>query len=317
MTLTMIIKGFLLLSCSCFVFAFFGYIRKYHIFESIYQKAKGQAEKYDEIKRKQIAEDLEKSHTSSTSNKKETKLLKLYKMIRWTGILESIPGFSEIGFLILIGIIDILIFFLILVAQGPIVAIFTSVAFLVCVWYILSLIAYNRKIRLESLLLQFTHDCASASKQYSSLIDIFGMIYPNTQNPLKSALKTCYMEAKQTGNNKLAIQRLKDKFDSVQFSFVLDNLETCNKATGNYYVAAEDIASIISIYCASHEQTRALLRNGKINTTIMFIISIIIIFLISLFLGNVKEVLLETALGNILLISLGLLYLYSLNMKTK
>ena len=317
MTLTTIIKLSMLLTSGCFIFALFGYFRKYHIFESFYQKLKGQAEKYDETKRKQIAEELEQSHTAFVTNKKQSKLLKLYRVIRWTGLLENIPGFSEIGFLILIGLVDIMIFGLFFLTQGFFVALFSAIAFFACVWYILSLIAYNRKIRLESLLLQFTHDCASASKQYSSLIDIFGVIYKNTQNPLKSALKTCYMEAKQTGNNKLAIQRLKDKFDSVQFAFVIDNLETCSKATGNYYAAAEDIVSVISIYCASHEQNRVLLRNGKVNTTVMFIISIIIIFLISLFLGNVKEVLLDTSLGNILLMSLGLLYLYSLNMKTK
>lgn len=94
-------------------------------------------------------------------------------------------------------------------------------------------------------------------------------------------------------------------------------MELCSSVTGDYYAVARDISDTISIYNTSHEKKVTLLRNAKLNITVMFIISAGILYALGQFLGNLSSVIFDTGVGNIMLISLLVIYLYGLNMKAE
>lgn len=314
---TLIFRLLLLMSCCFFVVSVLYYLKKYRIFKAIWVKFTGNAREYDRIRRTQMRAELEERSNSFSKKEKSSFITKLYTVISKTGIIEKVPGFSEFGFLISVCIATVILFGFMTYKKGLTVGIVSAVGFTLVVWYTLSLIAYNRKINLEKQLLQFTNACASASLQYSNIIDIFGAIYEQFSAPLKEGLEACYVEAKQTNNKELAIEHLKERYDSVQFSFVIDNLELCSSMTGDYYSVSQDITEPLSIYNTSHEKKRVLLRNAKINITAMFVIAFGILYALSMFLGNLTETLFNTTIGNISLIGLILLYFYGLNMKAE
>lgn len=314
---TLCVRIGMILSVGVFAFSIFAYIHEYKLVEALFSKLSGNAREYDRIRRKQMKAELEASKDVFAKPKKKSFMTGIYALIKQTGIMEKIPGFSESTFLTLSVLASLIIFVWMSFLRGIIVGFVSTGAFLVVLWYCLSLIAYNRRIKLEEQLLQFVNACATSSMQYASLIDIFGNIYDQFRSPLREALEYCYTEAKQTNNKEMAIEHLKDRFDSVQFAFVIDNLELCSKNTGDYYSASRDIAETISIYMTSHEKKKTSLRNAKVLITAMFAFGIAIVFALSLFLDNLAETLLGTSIGNIAIIALILLYFYGLNMKAE
>lgn len=311
----LVFRILLLISCCLFVLSVFLYLKKYKILQAFYVKLTGNAREYDRIRRTQMKAELQEKRSSFTKKKKGSLISSVYALIKNTGIVEKVPGFSESGFIILVLLLALLVFFCTWLRKGFVVGCVSGAAVLLIVWYSLSLAAYSRKVRLERQLLQFTNACASASMQYANVIDIFGFIYEQFSAPLKEGLEACYVEAKQTNNKEMALYHLKEKYDSSQFAFVIDNLELCSSATGDYYTVARDIAETVSIYSASHERKRVTLRNAKINITAMFVIGIGILYSLSIFLGTLTDVIFNTTAGNISVIVLVLVYLYGLNMK--
>lgn len=294
------------------------YLKEYKVFSGIVAKIRGNTREYDRIRRQQLKQELEdRGQMIRGKDKKESLSLKLYRMIAMTGVTEKIPGFSESAFVAVMIVTDALISGVILWHRGIIVAAIVFGIYLIVMWYTLSLLTYNRRMKLESQLLQFINACTSASMQYSSIIDIFGAIYEQFQNPLRDALESCYVEAKQMSDKEAALKHLVEKFDSAQFAFVVENLELCSSVTGNYHEVARDISETVSIYINSHEKKRVTLRNAKINIFIMFVMSLIILYALSMFLGGLKDVLLNTFAGNMGLIALGLLLFYGMNMKAE
>lgn len=312
-----IFRVLLFISVCCFVGFTVQYLVKFKIFHVLFAKITGNARKYDRIRREQLKKELANRENAFAKEEKESFMSKLYAMIAKTGIVEKIPGFSEAGFLIIVSLILFVLFIVLTYYRGIIVGLAGTTAVSVAGWYCLSIIVYNRKMKLERQLLHFTNACASASMQYPNIIDIFGDIYEQFSEPLKDGLETCYVEAKQTSNKLLALKHLKDKYYSTDFSFIIDNLELCSANTGDYTAAARDIAEMVAIHNESYENKRVILRKTKIKLTILFVIGIGIMFALSLFLGNIKYVLFQTTLGNLAIIALILLYFYGINLKAE
>lgn len=314
---TLLFRIFMFASCGLLTYSALSYLKKYKIFSALFTKITGNAKAYDRIRRAQMRAELENKSACFTRQKKESLITKMYALISKTGVIEKIPGFSEAGFIVCVIAVDLCLFAWMTFSKGLVTGAVSATAFVIVVCYCLSLAAYNRKVKLERQLLQFTNACASASLQYSNIIDIFGTIYDQFSSPLKEGLEACYVEAKQTNNKELALRHLKEKYDSVQFSFVVDNMELCSLKTGNYYSVARDIAEPISIFNTSYEKKRVLLRNAKINITVMFCVAVGILAALSVFLENLKDTLFNTTFGNISIIAIILLYFYGLNIKTE
>lgn len=307
----------ILISCGVFSFFFVKYFVDYKIFQTLFAKISGNARAYDSMRRKQMRVEIESQKDVFVRKRKsKNPIIKFYNNIALSGITEKVPGFSEVGFAVVIFTFMLLILVVTSVKISLIAGLATAFVFAIIVFYSLSLLAYNRRINLEKQLLQFTNACASASMQYTNIIDIFGIIYEQFNSPLKEALERCYIEAKQTSNKELALKHLEDKFDSTQFNFVIDNMELCSAITGDYYSTARDVSNTIAIYSTSYEKKRALLRNAKANIIAMFAISMVILYLLSLFLGGIVDVIYSTTIGNLLALALILVFFYGLNMKT-
>lgn len=308
----------LLITSGFFIFNLVKYFYEYRIFASLIAKISGNLHEYDRIKRQQLKKDLEKEKNTFTREKQHIKpMQKIYELITATGITEKIPGFSESFFLVGIILITCSIFGIISYFRSINIGILFAGAFLLIVWYILDLIAYNRRMALEKQLLQFTNACATASIEYSNIIDIFGAIYDQFSAPLREGLESCYVEAKTINDRECAISHLQKRYNSPQFNFILDNLQLCSAVTGDYHAVARDIAETISIYSQSHEKKRILLRNAKINILMMFVASIGIFYSLSLFLDGLWDVLLKTTFGNVIGLALILILFYGMNLKTE
>ena len=318
---TFILKCALFLCVGTFSGCMISYIKNYHIIELVITKIKGDVLEYDRIRRQQMKKDITEDRSFlKTSNEKETKesfISKIYRRLEMTGITEKIPGFSELMFAILILIFAIIIFGALTIFSSIYTGIAGAAVFLIGTWYILGIIAYNRRMHVESQLLQFTNSCASASRQYSNIIDIIGSIYDQFTGSFRESLEACYVEAKTTNDSDTAFKHLTNKYDSAQFSMIIDNLIMCSSSTGDYYSTAIDLTKIITVYSSSHERKTVTLRNSKVNIVVMFVISAFIIYALSVFFDGAINMLIHTPLGNIILIAFVAVFVFGMSIKTE
>ena len=303
------------------------YVNKFKIFQLIAAKIKTDAFEYDRIRREQMKKDLRRRN-NFLQNEDSLKLdektsssssffLKIYDKIRMTGITTKIPGFSEILFIGTILFVTFLILFIASIVVSPIVGIGCAILFLFLVYYVISLIVYARRINVESQLLQFTNACASASRQYSNIVDIIGSIYDQFTGAFREALEACYVEAKALNDKEKAFENMKDKFDSTQLAFVIDNFDTCSSLTGDYYSVATDLSKTVAIFTTSRDKRAVTLRNAKIHISVMFGVALIIMYSLGTFFESGLSILTGTPIGILLIVALIGIFLFGLNIKAE
>lgn len=315
---TLVFRILTLISCAALIIFFGKYLIQYRVFEGFWAKLTGNMHEYDRIKRQQLKKDIAARENSFSKEKTKMSFIgKIYALITASGIIETVPGFSESAFLATLAALTLVIFTVVSFFRNAIIGLVFAAVFLLITWYTLDLIAYNRKMKLEKQLLQFTNACASASLQYSNIIDIFGAIYDQFESPLREGLEACYVEAKSDNDKEAAIKHLQEKYNSSQFNFVIDNLQLCSSVTGDYYSVSRDISETISIYSQSHEKKRTLLRNAKVNISLMFVVALGILYSLSIFVGGIWNILFNTTVGNIVGLGLIVVFFYGMNLKTE
>jgi len=306
-------------SCVAFGISVVRYLVQYKVFELLFAKIKGDIHKMDTIRRDQmkLAYERKISLIDQESGKSKPKLIQIiYHRISMSGITSVIPGFSELAFIVISVVVSVALGAGIGYLKGIFPGIVAGGGLIFIIWYLLSILSYKRKVSVEGQLLDFVNMVVLSSRQYSNLIDIMGCIYEEFKDPLKTALEECYVHARKSNNSDLALQLLKDKFDSVQFSFVIDNLTLCSRESGNYFDVASDLSNTVSIYIESFDKKQATLRNAKLTLTIMALLSGVIFYALGMFLGGIGELFSSNA-GFIGLIAMILLYVYALNMKAE
>lgn len=313
------LKIFLFVTIGFGIFNLIKYFREYKIFQGIFARCKGDIFEYDRIRRQQMKKDLESNSdifNSTIAKKNKVPFLsKLYKRIELTGITLKIPAFSELSFVIVTILIDFIVSLIVTHFTSNVVGLVVFVLFIFVVWYLLGIIAYYRKENVEDQLLQFTNSAASASRQYSNVVDIIGAIYDQFSGSFREALESGYVESKTTNDPETAFKHMEDKFDSPQLNFVIDNFVMCSASTGDYYSVASDLSKTVAIYTNSHEKKAVTLRNAKINIAVMFVIAFVIMYSLGGFFGNGLDTLLHTTIGNILILALIFIFIVGMNIK--
>lgn len=313
-----ILIGIAILGSLGFGFGITKYFRDYKIFQMLYAKIRGRAAEADRIRRQQMKEDFKRNEgiLAGKNTEKPSLMSRIYREIQMTGITSAIPGFSETSFIVLFLLIGLVLFAGVAYKLSPIVGVVAIFGYFIITRYIFSMIKYRRQIKAEEQLLDFVNTIATASRQYSNIADILGATYEDFQQPLSEAMEACYVESKTSRSTELAIKHMKDKFDSVQIAYVLDNLLLCSNATGDYASVAQDLSKTVSIYLTSHEKKQAQLRNAKITLAVIFILGGVAMFAVGEFVGGVGS-LFNNTVGQIISILIAVLVFYGMNIKAE
>jgi len=305
----------MLITTGVFVFSFVLYLRKYKIIQTLLSKINKSSQVHASLRREQLQRKIESR--TDVELPKLTFVEKIYLTIKQLGILEVLPGFNEIHvlaiYLFLLGI------FSVIVAQNTIIFggfIFFGLA-LFATKILCSVIIAQKREKIEEQLSLFINACEGASTIHSDLIDIIGEIYERTRPPLNRYLEECYLEAKIKNNKQLALRHLKEKTNSIQFQSIIDNLQICSNATGDYQKTIEDIREPVRITQTFRRKKQAIVKNARASILLMTGAGLIIVFISMAFLDGASDALLHKPLGNILLAIAILIMLFGITIKTK
>ena len=302
----------LFISCTFFIFSIVNYIKKYHIIKLIIAKIKKSNYEIDHIHRMNIKEDAF-SYTMKTS--KISLIDKLYILIRDAGVIEQIPGFSEISFISIVLTLDILMIIVVTIIKGIFFGALIGIVGIFLCWYILNYYSNKREEEVNDQLILLSDTIAQTSAQYGSLIDIFGGIYNQFEGPLRTALQDCYVEAKKTNNSRRALENLKSRFSSKRFAFIIDSFMICDNTTSNFRETAKKITANEKHYQDAHNKILISLRNARISIVVLAVLCILIMYYIAVFFGGSLSSILNSTIGECLCAAYVIIFLCGINIK--
>lgn len=306
--ITIIFDILILLAVGFFVLSVVGWIFRTEPYKVIWAKYKGDIKRLDRIRKQQFI--LKQENDIFSTEKKEKITDKLYNFVAKTNITKHFPSLS-VSDVINFGVAILFILFVILsLFFGPA----KSLLYIAVIVLILFAIGKNRiyknRFNIEKQMYDFVNACSSASSITPNIIDIFGNIYVQMDAPLSGLLEECYLEARQSHDEQLALKHLRNKSDSFMFQTVIDAFSTASQMNEGYKTVLDFLRPIVSNNDELVNTQLASVRNTRVELGIMFGIGGVILFASQFLVENALQTLLTSFVGQFLLVcALGVIIL--------
>lgn len=165
--------------------------------------------------------------------------------------------------------------------------------------YALSSINFNKT---EKNIITFTNLLENFSKTSDDIVEIFHRTHPFLEEPLKENIHNFYQDAIHTGDISGAFRNLIRKVEHPKFKEIIRNIEMCSRHEANYQEIIRDNRQMLRDYLRAKEERKEMVNNGRMEITLLLVISGVMIYLLNGFVQNLSGVLLNSMVGNIILL---------------
>lgn len=297
---TIVFSILILLAIGFFVLSAVGWVFKTEPYKVIWAKYRGDIKKLDKIRKRQFI--LKQENDIFITEKKEKFTDKLYNFVAKTNIVKHFPSMS-VSDVINFGALGLIILFIVLSLIFGIPKAFLYVVFVIIILFAIGKnVIYRNRFNVEKQMYDFINACSSASTITPNIIDIFGNIYVQMDAPLSGLLEECYLEARQTHDEQMALKHLRNKLDSFMFQTVIDAFSTASQMNEGYKTVLEFLRPIVSNNDELVNTQLASIRNTRVELAVMFGIGMVILFAMQFFVESAGNVLLTSFVGQFLLV---------------
>lgn len=230
---------------------------------------------------------------------------RLEQTLEYSGIRNRYPGLSAEWWVLLHVVMAaaVFCFFSVLLglwAGGMTVCIVAWLELVV----IRSLCKRNYK-RTEEDLTKLLDFLGNYSLSNGEITGIFDQISRYMEEPVRSALNTCYVEAATTGDSQTALLAMAEKIQHPKFKELTRNLEITTRYCADYTVLVQSSRRSLREYLRSIQERRGMTREALINLVILMGMSIVVLLSVGKLTGiDMRQMLFATWPGRI---GLGLL----------
>lgn len=254
----------------------------------------------DYLHRFSVISGIAKNILADTSAQEKQRMEMAYKRRRDTGASEKVDFIYKIDLLILqsnikkyIKWINTQIFLAICLVGGVlsmlvavtvtdnsaigIVAMFAFIMLLYSILVVFSNINYKK---VEKGLISFANIAENFSKSSDDLITILDRVSWYVEEPMKSAIRNCVGQAKNTGDTLGAIQELQLRIEHPQFRQLIRNLEVASRHEANYSEIIEDNRKQLQEYIRFQQERAAIYANGRVELSAVAVASVLALFMV-------------------------------------
>lgn len=300
MNMIILMKLLLFLALEVIAFLFLSYVRQHKVLsntaEMMYQKAKMQEETRQD---KQY-----RLHIEEGRQEKVSLLYRIDLLVIQSNIKKRIPFAVTEILLILILLLAVTGFTVVTAVTGT--WIFGVLGFLgvgITAYLLLYFMALRNYKRTEEGLMTFINLLENYSSMEDELISIFSRIDSFLEEPLKSAVEQCCIEAEMTGDRVGAIRNLEKSIEHEKFKELIRNLEICSRYEANYGEVIKDSRNLLREYLAVAKERKAILNNARIEIAMIIACCGVVFFMMNDFTETgILSVLLGSLIGNLILI---------------
>lgn len=167
--------------------------------------------------------------------------------------------------------------------------------------------------RIEEQIIHFLNMVDNYNQSEDNLITIFGKVYKYLEEPLRSAIEDCYVEASYTGDMSAAFRKLETRIVHERFSEILQNLELCSLHEANYHVIITESREIMIKHKKSRDAIKNIVNKAKMGMLAMTVMLIMLVFMVSNIIGvNLITAMTGSVIGMAILIYLGFVIIYGI-----
>lgn len=167
--------------------------------------------------------------------------------------------------------------------------------------------------RIEEQVVFFLNMVDNYNQSEDNLITIFGKVYKYLEEPLRSAIEDCYVEASYTGDMSAAFRKLETRIVHERFSEILQNLELCSLHEANYHVIITESREIMIKHKKSRDAIKNIVNKAKMGMLAMTVMLIMLVFMVSNIIGvNLITAMTGSVIGMAILIYLGFVIIYGI-----
>ncbi len=167
--------------------------------------------------------------------------------------------------------------------------------------------------RIEEQIIHFLNMVDNYNQSEDNLITIFGKVYKYLEEPLRSAIEDCYVEASYTGDMSAAFRKLETRIVHERFSEILQNLELCSLHEANYHVIITESREIMIKHKKSRDAIKNIVNKAKMGMLAMTVMLIMLVFMVSNIIGvNLITAMTGSVIGMDILIYLGFVIIYGI-----
>lgn len=248
-----------------FLFLRFGNIKT---LQKLLQKTKSGME---EATRKRLL--LSRSNLSRLQ-KEETVWFWLERQLCYSGFKRRFPFLCAENFVLLVIMTGSGIFLTVSVFGGFWWSLAGVGIFLGVIWF---LITFGKAAQMHAVnenLMKFLDFLGNYSVTAGDVISVFGQISKYMDEPIRSALEQCCVEAQTTGDVGMALLSMADQVENPQFKELVRNIEVSSRYSADFSVLVAFCRRSVREYLKNGRERKSLLREAGINLLLLLGMSV-------------------------------------------
>lgn len=143
---------------------------------------------------------------------------------------------------------------------------------------VVQMIIRRRQKQVEDNIIQFANLIENYARTSDDIVQILRKISIYLEEPLKTAVEDCYMEAYTTGDFSTACAHLDAGIGNRYLADMLTNIESCSRHRANYEEVIRGNKEIIRKYLAERDVQREIARNARVEIVILLIMGGIVMY---------------------------------------
>ena len=309
------IKSVLFLLCLASAFAVTGSARKNKVFGKTGQTVVATWQKFlkyaSEATERRLQEE-ERLQKEQGNREKKNFFYRMDELLIRTGVRRKFP-FVTVELALLAGaIISLTVLIVCTELSGSIVVGFGIIGTVYLVVYeTASFLIRRRQRKVEDNILHFANLIENYARTTDDIISIFRKISIYLDEPLRSAIETCYMEAYTSGDFATACNHLEVSIGNRFFSDLIANIEICSRHRANYEEVIHGNKEIIRKYLSERDVRREMAADARMQILAMLIMGVMVVFFLDgLFEQGILGVLSGNNGGTVILGALVIFVLY-------
>lgn len=308
-------KTILFLLCLASAFAITGSARKNKVFGRTGQTVVATWQKFlkyaSEATERRLQEE-ERLQREQGNREKKNLFYRMDELLIRTGVRRRLPFVTVELALLVSAIFSLVVLIVSTELSGSVVVGIGIIGTVYLVVYeTASLLIRMRQRKVEDNILHFANLIENYARTTDDIVSIFRKISIYLDEPLRSAIETCYMEAYTSGDFAAACNHLEVSIGNRFFSDLIANIEICSRHRANYEEVIHGNKEIIRKYLSERDVRREMATDARMQILVMLIMGIMVVFFLDgLFEQGIFGLLLGNASGNAILGVLVIFILY-------
>ena len=171
-----------------------------------------------------------------------------------------------------------------------------------CLWI---LVIYRKAVMMRKVnenLLKFLDFCGNYSISVGEVTGVLEQVSLYVEDPLKTVLNECYVEAKITGDTGMALLAMAEKVEHPMFKEIVGNMEISIRYCADFKALVASSRRSVREYLRMREERRGILREASINMGLLLLMSVCVMLAVDCLLdGSIWRLLLFSVPGHIAL----------------